>query len=340
MSFSQFTEQDYELIRREYGALTEAAAKRCANEREFAVVQKAFDFANEAHKNVRRRSGEPYIIHPLNVAIILADLELDKEMTAAMLRNYAEQVPEKYHPDFYKTIKDKFKGNYEKYVKWLYKKSSLMKTGKLDLKDNKYQSDPGVIVGTDLIASYAMIGLELYPLMEQISAEEKKLCAAKIRMEEDLPHYSDANFTMRLSYGQVCDVLIGGKPAGYYTTAESIVEKMQRADENAEYYAEPVMHELLSANDYGKYQDKTSGKMQLCFISNNDITGGNSGSPVFNGKGELIGLAFDGNWDSLASDIMFDKVLARCINVDIRYVLYLMDKWGHADRLLKEIGAR
>ncbi len=268
------------------------------------------------------------------------NLELDKEMTAAMLRNYAEQVPEKYHPDFYKTIKDKFKGNYEKYVKWLYKKSSLMKTGKLDLKDNKYQSDPGVIVGTDLIASYAMIGLELYPLMEQISAEEKKLCAAKIRMEEDLPHYSDANFTMRLSYGQVCDVLIGGKPAGYYTTAESIVEKMQRADENAEYYAEPVMHELLSANDYGKYQDKTSGKMQLCFISNNDITGGNSGSPVFNGKGELIGLAFDGNWDSLASDIMFDKVLARCINVDIRYVLYLMDKWGHADRLLKEIGAR
>ncbi len=83
-----------------------------------------------------------------------------------------------------------------------------------------------------------------------------------------------------------------------------------------------------------------SGKMQLCFLTNNDITGGNSGSPMFNGKGELIGLAFDGNWDSLSSDINFDKRLARCIGVDIRYVLYLMDKWGHADRLLKEINTK
>lgn len=107
-----------------------------------------------------------------------------------------------------------------------------------------------------------------------------------------------------------------------------------------DYYAEPIMHELLSEKDFGKYQDKNTGKMQLCFLTNNDITGGNSGSPMFNGKGELIGLAFDGNWDSLSSDINFDKRLARCIGVDIRYVLYLMDKWGHADRLLKEINAK
>ena len=76
--------------------------------------------------------------------------------------------------------------------------------------------------------------------------------------------------------------------------------------------------------------------MQLCFLTNNDITGGNSGSPMFNGKGELIGLAFDGNWDSLSSDINFDRNLARCIGVDIRFVLFMMDKWGHADRLIKE----
>ena len=100
------------------------------------------------------------------------------------------------------------------------------------------------------------------------------------------------------------------------------------------------MHELMSAKDFGKYTDKNTGKMQLCFLTNNDITGGNSGSPMFNGKGELIGLAFDGNWDSLSSDIFFDNKLARCIGVDIRYVLYMMDKWGHADRLIKEIGAK
>ena len=112
---------------------------------------------------------------------------------------------------------------------------------------------------------------------------------------------------------------------------------MNRADENVEYFAEPIMHELMSATDFGPYTDKTTGKMQLCFLTNNDITGGNSGSPMFDGKGRLIGLAFDGNWDSLSSDINFDSRLARCIGVDIRFVLYMMDRWGHADRLLKEI---
>ena len=124
------------------------------------------------------------------------------------------------------------------------------------------------------------------------------------------------------------------------TIAPIKVKKMKKSDQNFEYFAEPVMHELMGAKDFGKYADKETGTMQLCFLTNNDITGGNSGSPMFNGKGELIGLAFDGNWDSLSGDIFFDKKLARCIGVDIRYVLYLMDKWGHADRLINEIGAR
>ena len=267
------------------------------------------------------------------------NLDLDKELTTAMLQNFAEQVPEEYHPEVIGTVKKKFGGDYRKYVEWLYKKSKLMKKDhKFYCNRKDYLKDPGVALGIDLMACYGIIGQEIAPLLDSVSMEEKKLCEARIRMEQDQPHYSDANFTMRLSYGQVRDVLIGGKPSGYYTTAESIVEKMKQADQNAEYFAEPVMHELMSAKDFGKYQDKTTGKMQLCFITNNDITGGNSGSPMFDGKGRLIGLAFDGNWDSLASDIMFDKVLARCIGVDIRYVLYLMDKWGHANRLLEEMG--
>jgi hypothetical protein len=146
---------------------------------------------------------------------------------------------------------------------------------------------------------------------------------------------------MRLSYGQVGGFDLGGKPSGYFTDAKSIVTKMEKGEKGViDYQAEPIMKQLLSASDFGKYADKTSGKMQLCFLTNNDITGGNSGSPMFDGKGRLIGLAFDGNWDSLSSDINFDKRLARCIGVDIRYVLYMMDKWGHADRLLREIGAK
>lgn len=195
-------------------------------------------------------------------------------------------------------------------------------------------------LGLSLIDYLAAQSEALTPLSDSIDIQEKYLCAARLRMEQDMPHYSDANMTMRLSYGRVGGFTLNGSPSGYYTTAESIVEKMKMSDRVPEYFAEPIMHELLSAKDFGPYQDKTTGKMQLCFLTNNDITGGNSGSPMFNGKGELIGLAFDGNWDSLSSDIYFEKNLARCIGVDIRYVLYMIDKWGHADRLMKEINAK
>ncbi len=269
------------------------------------------------------------------------DEALDKEVFAALLKNYKEHVSEKYLPAFYSTISKKFGNDYTKYVDYLYKKSMIMKKGKkLYINKKSYLKDPGVKYGLDLLENMSSIREGLLATYDSIDTQERYLCAAKLRMEQDLPHYSDANFTMRLSYGQVGGFELAGNPSGYYTTAQSIVDKMKKADQNVEYYAEPIMHELMSAKDFGPYTDKTTGQMQLCFLTNNDITGGNSGSPIFGGKGELIGLAFDGNWDSLSSDINFDKRLARCIGVDIRFVLYLMDKWGHADRLLKEIDAK
>ena len=265
------------------------------------------------------------------------NLALDKEMTAAMLKNYAGHVPARYLPDFYKTIKDKFGNNYKKYTDWVYANSKLLTKGHKFYNDEKNLKDPGIQLGVQLIMIYQAIMADLSEKEESIENEEKKLCEAKVQMEMDMPHYSDANFTMRLSYGQVGGYMIGGFNSNYYTTAESIVEKMNRGAKVEDYQAEPVMKELMSVKDFGRYADKTTGKMQLCFLTNNDITGGNSGSPMFDGKGRLIGLAFDGNWDSLSSDINFDRNLARCIGVDIRFVLYMMDKWGHADRLLKEI---
>ena len=268
------------------------------------------------------------------------DEATDKEVYAVLLRNYRENVPSKYLPDFYKTIDSRFGGDYAKYVDHLWANSILMKRGeKIYINRKSFDKDPGVQMGLDITAMLADLKAPLAAIADSIDLQERYLCAAKLRMEQDLPHYSDANFTMRLSYGQVGGFSLNGRPSGYYTTAESIVEKMKTGDKVVDYYAEPVMHELLSAGDFGRYQDKTTGKMQLCFLTNNDITGGNSGSPMFDGKGKLIGLAFDGNWDSLSSDIFFDSKLARCIGVDIRYVLYMMDKWGKATRLLDEIGA-
>ena len=214
-----------------------------------------------------------------------------------------------------------------------------MASKKIYINKKSFQRDPAVIYGQSLLSTVAEIRSDILETIDSIDIMERYLCAAKLRMEEDLPNYSDANFTMRLSYGQVGEYLLAGQPSGYYTTAESIVEKMEKADRIIDYEAEPIMKELLSVKDFGRYTDNTTGKMHLCFLSNNDITGGNSGSPMFNGKGELIGLAFDGNWDSLSSDIFFDKQLARCIGVDIRYVLYMMESWGKANRLLKEINA-
>lgn len=265
------------------------------------------------------------------------NLALDKEMTAAMLKNYAEHVPAQYLPEAYNEIKTKFGNNYKKYVDWLYSKSMLLVKGHKFYNDEKTLEDPGILLGVQLVMVYQKVLADYATKEEVIANEEKKLCEAKVQMEMDMPHYSDANFTMRLSYGQVGGYMLGGFDSNYYTAAESIVEKMKKGKKLEDYKVEPVMMELMSAKDFGRYADKTTGKMQLCFLTNNDITGGNSGSPMFDGKGRLIGLAFDGNWDSLSSDINFDRKLARCIGVDIRYVLYLMDKWGHADRLLNEI---
>ncbi len=269
------------------------------------------------------------------------DEATDKEVYAALLKNYRDNVAAKYLPDFYKTIDTQFGGDYTKYVDYLWANSVLMKKGeKIYINKKSFDKDLGVQMGLDITATLADMKAPLAAIADSIDLQERYLCAAKLRMEQDLPHYSDANFTMRLSYGQVGGYNLSGRPSGYYTAAESIVEKMKKGDKVVDYYAEPIMHDLLSANDFGRYQDATTGKMQLCFLTNNDITGGNSGSPMFDGKGRLIGLAFDGNWDSLSSDIFFDSKLARCIGVDIRYVLFMMDKWGKANRLLDEINAK
>ena len=270
------------------------------------------------------------------------DANLDKDVMATLIDNYCQYVPENKIPDFYNTIEQRFGGDTHKYVDWLYSTSVLMQSGKrITLTEKALRNDPGYQYGKALKALHDGF-LKVYnEVDDSIAEQERYLCDAKIRMEQELPHYSDANFTMRLSYGQVGGYLLGGKPSGYYTDAASIVEKMNAGDKGVtDYQAQPIMRELLSKDDFGKYTDPTTGKMHLCFLTNNDITGGNSGSPMFDGQGRLIGLAFDGNWDSLSSDIWFDKRLARCIGVDIRYVLYLMDKWGHADRLLTEMGVK
>ena len=260
------------------------------------------------------------------------DLPTDREILGMLLANYRSHVTNPDNlPAFYTNVIDKkFNGNCQAYADAMYKKSILIKKNRVYPNKKSNKKDLGVQYGLDLVTLRANLIGEYMAISDSIDEQERRLCDVKVRMEMDQPHYSDANFTLRLSYGQVKEYLLAGKPSGFRTTAPSMVAKMKTGDTVEDYRVEPEMLQLMSE----------AGDMPLCFLTTNDITGGNSGSPMFDGKNRLIGLAFDGNWDSLSSDIFFDRDLARCIGVDIRYVLFMMDKWGHADRLIKEINAK
>jgi hypothetical protein len=151
--------------------------------------------------------------------------------------------------------------------------------------------------------------------------------------------YPDANSTMRLSYGRVSGYSPrDGVDYGYYTTTQGILEKVREyGATDPDFRIQPKLAQLLrDSSSYAGYADK-SGEMRVCFITDNDITGGNSGSAMLNGRGELLGLAFDGNSEAMSGDILFDKGLQRCIGVDVRYMLYIMEKYAEAKWIVDEL---
>ena len=170
---------------------------------------------------------------------------------------------------------------------------------------------------------------------EQIAEGSKRFTAGLLEWEKGKPSYPDANFTMRLTYGSVLPYSPkDGVSYWYYTTTNGLLEKEDPT--NYEFRLPARVKELALAKDFGQYADK-DGSLHTCFLTNNDITGGNSGSPVLDADGNLIGLAFDGNWESMSSDVMFEPDLQRCICVDIRYVLWMVDKFGGATNLVNEL---
>ena len=169
----------------------------------------------------------------------------------------------------------------------------------------------------------------------QIAEGSKRFTAGLLEWEKGKPSYPDANFTMRLTYGSVLPYSPkDGVSYWYYTTTNGLLEKEDPT--NYEFRLPARVKELAQAKDFGQYADK-DGSLHTCFLTNNDITGGNSGSPVLDADGNLIGLAFDGNWESMSSDVMFEPDLQRCICVDIRYVLWMVDKFGGATNLINEL---
>ena len=206
--------------------------------------------------------------------------------------------------------------------------------GALNNKEFKLNEDPAFQYMSEFATSYPKMIAE-YRAAGDAGDANKKFMKGLMEMNGNKPIYPDANSTMRLTYGKVGGYSPkDGVDYKYYTTLEGVMQKED--PNNPEFIVPAKLKELYEAKDFGRYAMK-NGEMPTCFLTNNDITGGNSGSDVLNAKGELIGLAFDGNWESLCSDILFEPNLQRCINVDIRYVLFIIDKFGGAGYLLNEM---
>lgn len=267
---------------------------------------------------------------------------LDQHVLAAMMKIVKERVPASLLPDIYRKVDKKYKGDYEKYAADVFgntvltsfdKVSALLKNKKLYEKTMK--KDPAAELSLSATLAIYDVQQQLAAWDNDIDKGERLYLAGLQEMYPDKSFYSDANFTMRMSYGS-----IGGyQPydAGwynFYTTDKGILEKED--PKSSEFWVQPEILNMVKARDFGPYANE-QGELQLCFISNNDITGGNSGSPVFDKNARVIGLAFDGNWEAMSGDIAFEPALQRTICVDIRYMLWMIDKWGKCPRLIEEL---
>lgn len=270
------------------------------------------------------------------------DLGIDKEVFTAMLKEYRSKVDSAYLPAVYDTIAVAYGGNEQAYVDSLYARSELTTPRGLKRfleQDSTYQiyDDPAVTLGIDLITKFFEMNIQMQQASTGIVRGERQLNAAVRRMYASRNFYPDANFSMRLSFGTVCGYTpFDGAEYDYYTTTKGVLEKAKKHAGDVDFEVEPEILSLLSSGDFGRYADK-EGEMNVCFISNNDITGGNSGSAMFNARGELLGLAFDGNWEAMSSDILYEPKMQRTIGVDVRYILFMIDKYGGAANLIQEL---
>lgn len=271
---------------------------------------------------------------------------VDQAIMAAMLDIYKKSVNSNALPNYFSDIQKKFNSDFSKYAKFVFEKSDFSNKDKLlksiKNKKNDFSNDPAIKFALESRKTLESLRpLEYDKTNEKIHDAERlyENGIKEMAAQEGKPMYPDANSTMRLTFGKVD----GYKAADavdykYYTTTKGILQKEIEGDE--EFSVPVTLKKAIQENNYGAYIDKKTNEMHVAFLSNNDITGGNSGSPIFNAKGELLGLAFDGNWEAMSGDIIFEPDLQRTINVDIRYVLFVMDKIGGAKRLIDELNIK
>lgn len=265
--------------------------------------------------------------------------EIEQNVYAALLTLFSTNIPVTQHPAIFQIIDSKYKGDINKYVAEMFKSSIFLTEANFNAflkKPNlkKFQKDPALLTFNSFNDNLK----KLQPISMQLSGKlrtaQRLFVEALREMDPTTSFYPDANSTMRMTYGKV----IGYNPAdgvhyNYFTTFDGVMVKEDSTNE--EFIIPAKLKELYNKKDYGRYGE--NGVLHTCFLTDNDITGGNSGSPVINGNGELIGLAFDGNWEAMSGNILFEPALQRTISVDVRYVLFVIDKYAGATNLIKEL---
>lgn len=269
---------------------------------------------------------------------------IDKEVMVAMLQLYDENQTATYKPGFFNTIHKKYHDNYTAFTQYIFEKSFLDDQDKVTgflknykrkdykklLKDPAYQMADEVLnlYKTSILQQRAAVNGTIDSLMRIYMKGQMDMLSGKT-------FYPDANFTLRVTYGDVD----GYSPRdaveyGYTTTLEGIMEKEN--PDIYDYVVEEKLKELYNNKDYGQYAG-ADGKLHICFVAANHTTGGNSGSPVLNADGQLIGVNFDRCWEGTMSDLMYDPAVCRNISLDIRYFLFIVDKFAGAGYLLDEM---
>ncbi len=267
------------------------------------------------------------------------NMATDQKLFAALIEMYYTNIPKQYHPTIFEELAKKYKGDYNKMAQEIYSKSFMVTEAKFNGFLNKpnekaWNSDMIVRISQSIIESYFSLQQEMSAIDAKMNSAKRLFIDGMRKMYNKKVFYPDANFTMRMTYGQVLDYI----PAdavhyNYVTTHKGLLEKENPKSD--EFIVPTKLKELILAKDFGRYGK--DGELVVNFIANTDITGGNSGSPMINAEGHLIGCAFDGNWEAMSGDIAFEPALQRTIGVDARYILFIVDKYANAQNLIQEM---